>query len=102
MVSAIAEKIPGQDTTERDGRLAIDRPKDVTHGAAIQTLNQDLLPAMKEVGDRFGAGELILPFVLKSAECMKAAVAELEKYLLRKEGLQQGQAGPGNRVRRRT
>ena len=90
VVSAIAEKIPGQDTTERDGRLAIDRPKDVTHGAAIQTLNQDLLPAMKEVGDRFGAGELILPFVLKSAECMKAAVAELEKYLLRKEGSSKG------------
>ncbi len=39
-----------------------------------------LLPAMKEVGDKFGAGELILPFVLKSAECMKSAVAELEKY----------------------
>ena len=27
---------------------------------------------MKEVGDKFGAGELILPFVLKSAECMKS------------------------------
>ena len=57
---------------------------------AIQTLNEDLLPAMKEVGDKFGAGELILPFVLKSAECMKAAVKELEKYLVREEGMSKG------------
>jgi 5-methyltetrahydrofolate--homocysteine methyltransferase len=45
---------------------------------------------MKEVGDKFGAGELILPFVLKSAECMKAAVVELEKYLLKEEGTSKG------------
>ncbi|MGI0025099.1 MAG: vitamin B12 dependent-methionine synthase activation domain-containing protein, partial [Nitrososphaera sp.] len=37
-----------------------------------------------------GAGELILPFVLKSAECMKAAVAELEKYLIKQEGVSKG------------
>src|SRR5213596_849648 len=34
---------------------------------AVPTLNDVLLPAMKEVGDKFGAGELILPFVLQSA-----------------------------------
>ena len=34
---------------------------------AVPTLNEVLLPAMKEVGDKFGAGELILPFVLQSA-----------------------------------
>ena len=33
---------------------------------------------MKDVGDKFGAGELILPFVLQSAEVMKRAVAQLE------------------------
>ena len=33
------------------------------HEAAVNTLNTVLLPAMKEVGDKFGAGELILPFV---------------------------------------
>src|SRR3954454_6651917 len=42
---------------------------------AVPTLNDVLLPAMKEVGDKFGAGELILPFVLQSAEVMKRAVA---------------------------
>ncbi len=34
---------------------------------------------MKEVGDKFGAGELILPFVLQSAEVMKKAVSHLEQ-----------------------
>src|SRR5919112_1200878 len=50
---------------------------------AVPTLNDVLLPAMKEVGDKFGAGELILPFVLQSAEVMKRAVAQLENYLER-------------------
>ena len=61
-----------------------------SHEAAVQTLNEVLLPAMKEVGDKFGAGELILPFVLKSAECMKSAVSELEKYLVKKQGVSKG------------
>ncbi|WP_100181764.1 dihydropteroate synthase [Candidatus Nitrosotenuis aquarius] len=91
VVSAIAEKITQKIAiSEKDGRKIIDAPKETTHDAAITTLNDDLLPAMKEVGDKFGAGELILPFVLKSAECMKAAVVELEKYLLKEEGTSKG------------
>ena len=57
---------------------------------AVPTLNDVLLPAMKEVGDKFGAGELILPFVLQSAEVMKKAVAQLENYLDRIEGYTKG------------
>jgi 5-methyltetrahydrofolate--homocysteine methyltransferase len=57
---------------------------------AVPTLNGVLLPAMKEVGDKFGAGELILPFVLQSAEVMKRAVAQLEKYLDKIEGYTKG------------
>jgi 5-methyltetrahydrofolate--homocysteine methyltransferase len=57
---------------------------------AVPTLNTVLLPAMKEVGDKFGAGELILPFVLQSAEVMKRAVAQLENYLDRIEGHTKG------------
>jgi 5-methyltetrahydrofolate--homocysteine methyltransferase len=57
---------------------------------AVPTLNTVLLPAMKEVGDKFGAGELILPFVLQSAEVMKRAVAQLEKYLDKIEGYTKG------------
>jgi 5-methyltetrahydrofolate--homocysteine methyltransferase len=91
VVSAISEKITTKhEIIEKEGVLTIQAPKEITHDAAIQTLNEDLLPAMKEVGDKFGAGELILPFVLKSAECMKAAVGELEKYLLKEEGTSKG------------
>jgi 5-methyltetrahydrofolate--homocysteine methyltransferase len=57
---------------------------------AVPTLNEVLLPAMKEVGDKFGAGELILPFVLQSAEVMKRAVAQLENYLDRIDGHAKG------------
>ncbi|MFQ5475693.1 MAG: dihydropteroate synthase [Nitrosopumilus sp.] len=91
VVAAIAEKL-GENKILKDtnGVLSLDAPQEVTHDGAIRTLNEDLLPAMKEVGDKFGAGELILPFVLKSAECMKAAVGELEKYLLQEEGSSKG------------
>ena len=64
--------------------------KSVEKIGAVPTLNQVLLPAMKEVGDKFGAGELILPFVLQSAEVMKRAVAQLENYLERIEGHTKG------------
>ncbi len=57
---------------------------------AVPTLNEVLLPAMKEVGDKFGAGELILPFVLQSATVMKRAVAKLEEYLDKVEGYTKG------------
>ncbi|WIG60295.1 MAG: 5-methyltetrahydrofolate--homocysteine methyltransferase [Ktedonobacterales bacterium] len=57
---------------------------------AVDVLNNVLLPAMKDVGDRFGAGELILPFVLQSAEVMKKSVAHLEHYLERTEGYTKG------------
>src|SRR4051812_36468121 len=57
---------------------------------AVPTLNDVLLPAMKEVGDKVGAAELILPFVLQSAEVMKRAVAQLEKYLDKIEGYTKG------------
>lgn len=56
----------------------------------VWVLNHVLLPAMKEVGDKFGAGELILPYVLQSAEVMKKAVARLETYLERAEGVTKG------------
>jgi 5-methyltetrahydrofolate--homocysteine methyltransferase len=61
-----------------------------TRGDAVDVLNNTLLPAMKEVGDKFGAGELILPFVLQSAEVMKKAVGQLENYLEKQEGVSKG------------
>ena len=56
----------------------------------VIVLNTVLLPAMKEVGDKFGAGELILPFVLQSAEVMKKAVAQLENYLEKRADVSKG------------
>jgi len=57
---------------------------------AVGILNDVLLPAMKEVGDLFGSGQLILPFVLQSAEVMKKSVAYLEHYLDKLEGSTKG------------
>jgi len=57
---------------------------------AVEILNTILLPAMKDVGDKFGAGELILPFVLQSAEVMKKSVSYLEQFLERQEGASKG------------
>ena len=95
VVKAICNRIKTQEKNdlikeEQKTKLAYQASKEDFHNAAVQTLNEVLLPAMKEVGDKFGSGELILPFVLKSAECMKAAVAELEKYLVRQEGVSKG------------
>jgi 5-methyltetrahydrofolate--homocysteine methyltransferase len=44
-------------------------------------INDYLLEGMKVVGERFGAGEMQLPFVLQSAEVMKNAVALLEPHM---------------------
>jgi 5-methyltetrahydrofolate--homocysteine methyltransferase len=48
---------------------------------SLEIVNDHLLPAMKEVGDLFGAGIMQLPFVLQSAETMKTAVQHLEKFM---------------------
>jgi len=66
------------------------KPEVNQHDKAIEVLNTVLLPAMKEVGDKFGSGELILPFVLQSAEVMKKSVAHLENYLEKKKGVSKG------------
>jgi 5-methyltetrahydrofolate--homocysteine methyltransferase len=91
VVQAIADRLKDGKCTKEAGKPVLKASsKEAAHEAAVETLNEVLLPAMKEVGDKFGAGELILPFVLKSAECMKAAVAELEKYLIKQEGVSKG------------
>ncbi|CAI9393483.1 methionine synthase [Microbacterium sp. T2.11-28] len=49
--------------------------------APLQIINDHLLEGMKVVGERFGAGQMQLPFVLQSAEVMKTAVALLEPHM---------------------
>jgi 5-methyltetrahydrofolate--homocysteine methyltransferase len=56
----------------------------------LSIINDVLLDGMKVVGELFGAGKMQLPFVLQSAETMKAAVAYLEPHMERIEGQEKG------------
>ncbi|WP_136798260.1 dihydropteroate synthase [Desulfosediminicola ganghwensis] len=49
--------------------------------APLEIINQILVPAMRHVGELFGKGEILLPFVLQSAEVMKASVTRLEPFM---------------------
>lgn len=66
-------------TEELDEALATGLP-------ALSIVNDVLLEGMKVVGELFGSGEMQLPFVLQSAETMKAAVAHLEPHMEKVEG----------------
>src|SRR5690349_1759950 len=54
--------------------------------SALELINNILLDGMKVVGDLFGSGQMQLPFVLQSAEAMKAAVRFLEPFMEKKGG----------------
>ncbi|MBK7469559.1 MAG: homocysteine S-methyltransferase family protein [Betaproteobacteria bacterium] len=56
----------------------------------LAIINDILLDGMKVVGELFASGEMQLPFVLQSAETMKAAVAYLEKFMERVAGQEKG------------
>ena len=56
----------------------------------VEIINKILLSGMKVVGDLFGSGQMQLPFVLQSAEVMKAAVAYLEPHMEKVEGQEKG------------
>ena len=52
----------------------------------IDIINQILVPAMRHVGELFGKGEILLPFVLQSAEVMKGSVSLLEPFMEKTDG----------------
>jgi 5-methyltetrahydrofolate--homocysteine methyltransferase len=56
----------------------------------LEIINNILLEGMKVVGELFGSGQMQLPFVLQSAETMKASVAHLEKFMEKVEGSSKG------------
>jgi len=66
-------------------KIGID--KDLTEALkkypALDIINTILLDGMKVVGELFGSGQMQLPFVLQSAECMKTAVNFLEPFMER-------------------
>ncbi len=57
---------------------------------ALTIINDYLLAGMKTVGELFGSGKMQLPFVLQSAEVMKAAVAFLQPFMPKSEGSTRG------------
>ncbi len=60
--------------------------KAMQHYPPLEIINTFLLDGMKVVGELFGSGQMQLPFVLQSAETMKAAVAHLEPHMEKVEG----------------
>ncbi|HMQ04279.1 MAG TPA: homocysteine S-methyltransferase family protein [Pyrinomonadaceae bacterium] len=56
----------------------------------LDIINNILLDGMKVVGDLFGAGQMQLPFVLQSAEAMKAAVKFLEPFMEKADSTNKG------------
>jgi 5-methyltetrahydrofolate--homocysteine methyltransferase len=77
---------------ERAG-LEADLDEALVQRPALEIVNDVLLDGMKTVGDLFGSGQMQLPFVLTSAEVMKAAVGYLEPHMERS-----GEAGKGKIV----
>ncbi|MFJ2167083.1 methionine synthase [Streptomyces griseofuscus] len=65
---------------ERNG-LEADLDAALRERPALDIVNETLLDGMKVVGELFGSGQMQLPFVLQSAEVMKAAVAHLEPHM---------------------
>ncbi|HUC58561.1 MAG TPA: methionine synthase [Streptosporangiaceae bacterium] len=77
---------------ERQG-LEADLEEALAGRAALEIVNDILLDGMKTVGELFGSGQMQLPFVLTSAEVMKAAVGYLEPHMERT-----GESGKGRIV----
>jgi 5-methyltetrahydrofolate--homocysteine methyltransferase len=63
------------------GGLEPDLDEALASRSALSIINDILLEGMKVVGELFGSGQMQLPFVLQSAEVMKAAVAYLEPHM---------------------
>lgn len=85
-IELLPQKIIKGDKTELENIIA----EVLKTVKAEDIINNILFPAMQKVGDMFGEGKMLLPFVLKSAETMKAAVSILEPHLEKKEGASKG------------
>jgi len=70
--------------------LESDLEEALTQSSALSIVNDVLLEGMRTVGELFGSGQMQLPFVLQSAEVMKAAVAYLEPHMERTDDAGKG------------
>lgn len=70
--------------------VSVDLDEALKKYSALQIINDILLDGMKVVGELFGKGEMQLPFVLQSAETMKASVSYLEQFMEKTESSNKG------------
>ena len=94
--NVVKEKLSIEETLKRriiDGDrvdLEADLAEAMKAHPPLDIINNILLEGMKVVGELFGAGKMQLPFVLQSAETMKAAVSYLEPFMDKVEGSSRG------------
>ena len=80
----------GASSTANATGLEADLDAALDERPALEIINDTLLAGMKTVGELFGSGQMQLPFVLQSAEVMKAAVAYLEPHMEKADGAGKG------------
>ncbi|MEY4065257.1 MAG: hypothetical protein RIR26_1465 [Pseudomonadota bacterium] len=88
--SPIEEKLKNDIIDGRKTQIAAHALEALQTHSALHIINEILLDGMKVVGERFGSGQMQLPFVLESAEAMKAAVKVLEPHIEKKDGYRKG------------
>jgi 5-methyltetrahydrofolate--homocysteine methyltransferase len=77
----LSERLERRIVDGERGGLEGDLDEAMASRPPLEIINDSLLAGMKVVGELFGSGEMQLPFVLQSAEVMKAAVAHLEPHM---------------------
>jgi 5-methyltetrahydrofolate--homocysteine methyltransferase len=90
MPTAVEERLKRRIVDGEKLGLETDLNEALQKYAALDIINNILLDGMKTVGELFGSGQMQLPFVLQSAETMKAAVKFLEPHMERVEGASKG------------
>ncbi|MBF0237762.1 MAG: homocysteine S-methyltransferase family protein [SAR324 cluster bacterium] len=70
-------------TYEYQDKIVEQAARVIQHMQPLDLINQHLMKAMQELGDRFGAGEVSLPHLLKSADVMKHVMGFLESFMKR-------------------
>ncbi|MDD5634480.1 MAG: homocysteine S-methyltransferase family protein, partial [Candidatus Omnitrophica bacterium] len=90
-----AQEADALTSRERLRRCIIDRDKvniiaavdkALTEYPAEKIINEMIIEVMKEIGEKLGTGELVLPYVLQSAEVVRAAIEHLDKFLPKEAG----------------
>ncbi len=90
VAATVEERLPQRIVDGDRQGLEQDLDTAMAQYAPLDIINRFLLDGMRVVGELFGSGQMQLPFVLQSAETMKAAVKYLEPHMERLEGSHKG------------